>query len=102
MEHCRDQGPDAQAYHPPFAVLIFEEVGVTRCLNGVAPPVAVAKDRIVGARFIRPSNVPASLYGNHVSVFGAALREHKVVPAVDEINMRGLWKSAAAAKGNTS
>ena len=90
------QRTDAKTYRPPVPVLILDQIGMSHGFDRQIGA-AVGEDRIVGARFIRTIDRIAPRDRDHVAVFGAALRHHEIVHAVDLVEVGTLGVVAAGA-----
>ena len=88
---------EAEVHNEPLACVgLAYEVAVTNALYAEAAEVAVCQHGIERAALVLAENLAAACARDHMPVFGAALRSHKVVPAAYPVQVRRFEEASAA------
>src|SRR6266567_2242032 len=82
---------------PPGAIMCFDQVGVACSLKRMGALIAMRQDRVMRAGFKRSPGTPAACQRLHMSIFCSALRDQKIIPVADVIQVWPFRKSSPGA-----
>ena len=99
MQQCLAEYPDTQKDGEPLPVGSAEQVGMPCCLDGVALPMDMGKDRggcmflVWALQVFRTENLAV------MPVFGSTFCNQQIVPLVAKVDVRGFGRTSGYSGG---